>query len=86
MRVNPDISNIIHPARQEQRDKSVSKGPLDSDQTVYDVVSVENQHASDTRLDSVDQAKDLLSHIVDKLPSSPGVHNLNVQRLIGLFQ
>ncbi len=90
MRINPDMSSNIIGVTKKDSEKKPGKlhgSPGERHDKVYDKVKVENKYAANVHVDGVDEAKDILSNIVNELPSSnKDLHNLDVHRLIGLFQ
>ncbi|HDM32190.1 MAG TPA: hypothetical protein ENG28_00240 [Deltaproteobacteria bacterium] len=87
MRVNTDVSSLISITKDvgKKADK-LNKSSSEKQDKIYDKVKVENRDASNTQVDGVDKAKEILSSIVDQLPSNnQDLHSLDAHRLLGLF-
>jgi len=87
MRVNTDVSNLISITKDGgKRADKLNKSSGEKKDKIYDNVKVENRDASNTQVDGVDKAKEILSSIVDQLPSNnQDLHSLDARRLLGLF-
>ncbi len=83
MKVNPEIGNVINIIRKESGDAA----PKRADETrkrsgIEDVVSVENRQASKSSVDSVDEARELLSSVIRDLGTvSADLYTLDVRRV-----
>lgn len=85
MKINPEISSVINLVKKED---SYQKKTNESDarSEVADVVTVENKAASRTYVDSVEEARVLLSDVMKRMESSSSSpHTLNQYRISQLI-
>lgn len=83
MKVNPELGNVINVITKE-KEAQYQKKTQDarSQSRIADIVSVENKQASHSRVENVEDAKEILSHVTkDMENSSSGLYNLNYQRI-----
>jgi len=83
MKVNPEVGSVINIITKE-KDAQNQKKTQDarSKDRIADIVSVENKQASRSRVENVDEAKQILSNVTkDMEKSSSGLYNLNYQRV-----
>jgi len=83
MKVNPELGNVINIITKE-KDAQYQKRSQDarSQDQIADIVSVENMQASRSRVESVEEAKEILTYVTKGMENlSSGLHNLNYQRV-----
>jgi hypothetical protein len=83
MKVNPELGNVINIINQEKDAQSKRKTQdVRSQDQIADIVSVENKQASGSRVESVDEAKKILSQVTQGIEKvSSELYNLNYQRV-----
>jgi hypothetical protein len=83
MKVNPELGNVINIVARE-KDAEYKKRTQDvrAQDRIEDIVSVENKQASASRVDSVEEAKKILSYVTKGIENvSSGLYNLDNQRV-----
>jgi hypothetical protein len=83
MKVNPELGNVINVVTKE-KDTDYKKKTQDvrSQGRIADIVSVENKQASGSRVENVEEAKKILSHVTKGIGNvSSGQYSLNYQRV-----
>jgi ArsR family metal-binding transcriptional regulator len=83
MKVNPELGNVINVVTKE-KDSDYKKKTQDvrSQGRIADIVSVENQQASGSRVENVEEAKKILSNVTKGFENaSSGLYSLNYQRV-----
>jgi len=81
MKVNPEIGSVVNIVNKDKdtQNQKKTKDASSQDQ-IADVVSVENKQASRSRVENVDEAKQILSNVTkDMGKSSSGLYNLDYQ-------
>jgi hypothetical protein len=85
MKINPEIANVVNVIT---KDKETQKKTEDERKLskVSDIVSVENKQASRSRVENVEQAKQLLGDVTKRLGNnSSELYNINSSRVSKLF-
>lgn len=83
MKVNPELGNVINVITKE-KDDQYAKRTQDAQarERIEDIVSVENKQAARSRVETVEEAKKILSFVTRDMESvSSGLYNLNEQRV-----
>lgn len=83
MKVNPEMGNVIN-VISKGTDERYTKTSLQAKarESVEDIVSVENKQASRSRLETVEEAKKILSYVTGNMEGvSSRLYNLNEQRI-----
>ncbi len=83
MKVNPELGNVINIISRE-KDAQYQKRSQDlrSQDQIEDIVSVENKQASRSRVENVEEAKEILSYVTKGMEKvSSGLHSLDYQRV-----
>jgi response regulator RpfG family c-di-GMP phosphodiesterase len=81
MKITPEIANVINVVT---KDKETQKKNEDERtlSKVADIVSVENKQASRSRVENVEEAKQLLADVTKQLESTAvGLYNINSSRV-----
>lgn len=86
MKITPEISNVINLVNKEGDYRKNVREREETQGNVEDVVSLENKVASRSRVESVEEARMLLSDVMNGVDeSSSSVHSLNQYRVSRLF-
>lgn len=83
MKVNPEMGNIVNVITKE-KDAQYQKRAEDAraKELIADIVSVENKNASRSRVENVDEAKQILSQVTKEMENvSNSLYSLNFQRV-----
>ena len=83
MKVNPELGNVINVITKEKDDQYTRKAQdAQSRERIEDIVTVENKQASRSRVETVEEAKKILSYVSRNMESvSSGLYNLNEYRI-----
>lgn len=85
MKINPEMPSVINLVRKDA-DCNKSEKKVEDQRKVTDIVSVENNAASRSYVENVEQARSLLSDVMNGLEdSSTSLHNLNQYRITQLI-
>jgi len=86
MKINPELGNIINLVKKDESCQKKTQEKSETKDQVADIISVENKQASGSRLDTVEQAKDLLTNVTKEIENySVGLYNVNNQRISSLI-
>lgn len=87
MKINPEVGTLINIVKQGDKFEKKSVDANAQRKTIADFISLENRQASSTKVENVEDAKEMLSQVVDKMPSqSTNLYTLNLQRVMSLIQ
>jgi hypothetical protein len=83
MKVNPELGNVINIVTKEKESEYKKKTQdVRSQDRIADIVSVENKQASGSRVESVEEAKKILTHVTKGIEKvSSDLYSLNYQRV-----
>lgn len=83
MKVNPEVGNVINIIRKESGEQAPKRAQEAQKRTgIEDVVSLENRQASKPTLENVDEARSLLSQVIEDLESAPkDLYSLDARRI-----
>ena len=83
MKVNPELGNVINVITKEKDEQYTRKTQdAQSRERIEDIVTVENKQASRSRVETVEEAKKILSYVTRDMESvSSGLYNLNEYRI-----
>lgn len=83
MKVNPELGNVINVITKEKDEQYTRKAQdAQSRERIEDIVTVENKQASRSRVETVEEAKKILSYVTRDMESvSSGLYNLNEYRI-----
>ncbi len=86
MKINPEISSVINLIRKDADYNKKTEEKAEDQRKVADIITVENNAASRSYVENVEQARALLSDVMNDIEdSSPSVHNLNRYRISQLI-
>ncbi len=86
MKVNAETSNIIKIIKNDSDQEAKGRSTRELQDKARDMVSIENKHASDSQVENVEEAKDLLANVTRDLPRhGEDLYNLNFQRIMNLI-
>jgi hypothetical protein len=86
MKINPEISSVINLVRKDADYHKKTEEKAEDQRKVADIVSVENNAASRSHVENVEQARALLSDVMNGMEdSSPSLHNLDQYRITQLI-
>lgn len=86
MKINPEISSVINMVKKENGYQKNTQETPGQQQKVEDIVSVENTVASRSHVENVEEARALLSDVMNDIENnSEGVHELNQYRISRLI-
>jgi hypothetical protein len=87
MKINPEIANVINVVSKDKETKGQKKVADERKPGgMADIVTVENKQASRSKVENVEQAKQLLDDVTKRLQdSSSGLYNLNSSRVSKLI-
>jgi hydroxylamine reductase (hybrid-cluster protein) len=87
MKVNPEIANVINVVSKDKEARDQKK--IEDERKLggmADVVTVENKQASRSKVENVEQAKQVLDDVTKRLgESSAGLYHLNSSRVSKLI-
>lgn len=83
MKVNPELGNVINIITKEKDSQYQKRSQEARNQDrIADIVSVENKQASRSKVENVEEAREILSLVTKGMENtSAGIHNLNYQRV-----
>jgi hypothetical protein len=83
MKVSPELGNVINVITKGKEDQTTRKAlDAQSRENIEDIISVENKQASRSRVENVEEAKEILSYVTRDMESvSSRLYNLNEQRI-----
>jgi hypothetical protein len=87
MKIYPEMANVINIVTKD-KDGQYQKKSQDaqSQDSVADIVSVENKQASRPRVENVEEAKAILTHVTENMENvSLELYTLNIQRISNLI-
>lgn len=85
MKINPEMANLVNVVRKEsgQNRKPSATG---DEKKIADIITVENQRAAATEVDTMEQAKSLIAEVNRDLGDNPDdVYALNSRRVMSLL-
>jgi hypothetical protein len=86
MKINPEISSVINMVKKEEGYQKKGQESQEQQQKVADIISVENAIASRSHVESVEEARSLLSDVMKDMENhSTEVHDLNQYRISKLI-
>ena len=86
MKINPEISSVVNLVKRENDYQKKAHDKDESLSRMADIISIENKAASHPAVESVEEARELLTDVMSKLENtSPSVHNLNHYRISQLI-
>lgn len=86
MKINPEISSVINMVEKDNGYQNKTREKGEDQKKIEDIVSVENTAASSSQVESVEEAKALLTDVMKDIEtSSEGVHELNQYRISRLI-
>ena len=86
MKINPEISSVVNMLKKENGYQKKAQETGEQQQKVEDIVSVENTVAARSQVESVEEARALLSDVMKDIDSNAtGVHELNQSRISRLI-
>lgn len=86
MKINPEISSVINLVRKDSDYSKKNEEKVEDQRKVADIVSVENSAASRTYVENVEQARALLSDVMNGMDdSSASLHSLNQYKISQLI-
>jgi hypothetical protein len=86
MKINPEISSVINLIKKDGDYYKKTEDKTEDQRKVADIVSVENSAASGSQVENVEQARALLTDVMNGMgKSSSSVHNLNQYRISQLI-
>ncbi len=83
MKVSPELGSVINIIKKEKDEQYQRKVQDDlAQERIEDIVSVENRQASRSRVESVDEARAILSSVTRDMESvSSDLYKMNFQRV-----
>ncbi len=86
MKINSEISGVINLVRKDGDYRKKAEEMTEDKRKVADIVTVENNAASRSYVENVEQARALLSNVMSGIKeSSPTLHSLNQYRITQLI-
>ncbi len=86
MKINPEISSVINMVNKEVGYQKKTREAGEQMEDVTDIVSLENAAASRSQVDSVEEARALLSDVMKDMGNrSTDIHDLNQYRISRLI-
>lgn len=86
MKVNPEASTVINIVKQSSPQPRKAESS-DQKQRIADTITLENKQASTSRVQNVEEAKNMLNQVVNDIQSSvSNLHSMNLERVINLIQ
>lgn len=87
MKINPEMSSAVNVVKQNSRQTRKAEADETAQQRIVDTISLENKQASNSRLQNVEEAKEMLAQVVDRMPGNTSrLYTLNLQRVMNLIQ
>lgn len=85
MKINPEMSSVINVVKQNSRQQRKAEETAQQ-QRIVDTISLENKQASNSRVQNVEEAKEVLAQVVVGMPGNTSqLHTMNLQRVINLI-
>ncbi len=83
MKVSPEMGSVINVIKKEKDEQYQKKVQDDlAQERIEDIVSVENRQASRSRVESVEEAREILSAVTKDMENvSSSLYKLNFQRV-----
>jgi hypothetical protein len=87
MKINPEIANVINVVSKDKEAKGQKKTEDETKLSgMADIVTVENKQASRSKVENVEQAKQLIEDVTKRLrDNSSGLYHLNSSRVSKLI-
>lgn len=86
MKISSEMSSVLNLVKKDEGYRERVRENDEGRSAVTDVVSVENKAASRSRVESVEEARALLSEVMREMgKASSSVHNLNQSRISQLI-
>lgn len=86
MKINPELGNVINLVKKDESYQKKTQEKSELKDQVADIITVENKQASGSRVETVEQAKNLLSDVTNEMEKySVGLYNINNQRISSLI-
>ena len=86
MKINPELSSVINMVKKENGYQKRTQEAGEQKQKVEDMVSVQNTVASRSQVENVEEARALLSDVMEDMNNtSTDVHELNQYRISRLI-
>jgi len=86
MKISSEMSGIINLVRKDADYHKKTEDKAEGQRKVADIVTVENKAASRSHVENVEQARALLSEVMNGIGgSSPSLHSLNQYRIAQLI-
>lgn len=87
MKINPEAGTLINVVKNGEKPERKTVEANVQKQRIADSITLENRQASNNRVQNVEEAKEILTQVVDSMPGQvSGLHNLNLQRVMNLIQ
>jgi hypothetical protein len=83
MKVSPEMGSVINVIKKEKDEQYQKKVQDDlAQERIEDIVTVENRQASRSRVESVEEAREILSAVTKDMENvSSSLYKLNIQRV-----
>jgi len=87
MKINPEAGTLINILKQGEKPEKKTVEAAVQRQKIEDSITLENRQASKNKVQTVEEAKELLTQVVGGINGQvSGLHNLNLDRVMSLIQ
>lgn len=87
MKINPEAGTLINVLKQGEKPEKKTVEANVQKQKIEDSISLENRQASNNKVQTVEEAKEILTQVVGGINGKvSGLHTLNLDRVMNLIQ